>query len=32
LVRGKWNLSEYSFELGSILEKYDININKRGTI
>jgi hypothetical protein len=32
LVKGKWIMSEYSFELGSILEKYNIDINKRGAI
>jgi hypothetical protein len=30
LVRGKWNLSEYNFELKPLLEKYKIEINLRG--
>ncbi len=32
LVRGKWNTSEYSNELISILSYFDIDKNKRGTI
>lgn len=30
LVRGKWNISEYSKELIPILNEHKININKRG--
>jgi len=31
LVRGKWNVSEYSKELIPLLDKYNIDINVRGT-
>ena len=30
IVKGKWNLSEYPAELGSMLEEYGINPNIRG--
>ena len=32
LVKGKWNISEYPKELGSILEEYKIEIKKRGAV
>lgn len=32
LVRSKWNIKEYSYELGKILKEYNIDINKRGII
>jgi hypothetical protein len=32
ILKGKWNISEYKYEIESIIEKYNININKRGTI
>jgi hypothetical protein len=31
LVKGKWNLSEYQDSLGPLLQKYNIDINVRGT-
>ena len=30
LVKGKWNMSEYSKELIPLIDKYNININERG--
>lgn len=30
LVKGKWNMSEYSKEMTNIVKKYNINIMKRG--
>jgi hypothetical protein len=30
IVKGKWNISEYSDELFPMKEKYDINFNERG--
>lgn len=32
LVRGKWNIKEYSLELNKLLTEYNINLNKRGKI
>ena len=31
IVKGKWNISEYPTELPPLLQKYNININKRGS-
>jgi hypothetical protein len=32
LVKGKWIMSEYGAELGEILKKYNVDINKRGIL
>jgi len=31
IIKGKWNITEYATELGSILNQYNIDINIRGT-
>lgn len=31
LVKGKWNMKEYSNQLTEIFQEYDLNINQRGT-
>jgi len=32
VVKGKWNMREYGLELGKILLKHNIDVNKRGTL
>jgi hypothetical protein len=31
LVKGKWNMKEYSSQLTEIFQEYDLNVNERGT-